>query len=88
MLLTRREDTRHVQVPGEVDVEAVLDGKVVREQLERDDVQEALEAVDGAGHADRLAPLRDVLVVLVADDDRLRLAGRDLRVRALHLGVQ
>ena len=78
----------HAQIPREVDVETVPDREVVAEQLHGDDVEQTLQAVDRARHADRLASPGDTLVVLVADDDRLRLAGRDLRVRALHLGVQ
>lgn len=61
---------------------------MVTEQLERDDVQDTLQAIDGLGHANRLAALGDALVVLVADDDRLGLARGDLRKGRLHLGVE
>lgn len=78
----------YLQVPREVDVEAVLDCQVITQQLERDDVQDTLQHITRLGHADRLRVLRHRLVVLIADDDRLRLARRDLRERALHLRVQ
>lgn len=78
----------YLQVPREVDVEAVLDRQVITQQLERDDVQNALQHITRLRHTDRLRVLRHRRVVLIADDDRLRLARRDLRERALHLRVQ
>ncbi|KAI3475145.1 hypothetical protein L1887_63506 [Cichorium endivia] len=74
------------QVAREVDVDAGSRGQVVGKQLERHDGQETLEAVDGAGHADGLHALLDVLVVVVADDDGLTLACGDLHEGGLHLG--
>lgn len=84
----KKNDKVNSQVPWEIDIEAVPNGKVIGEQLQRDDVQQALQAVDGLGHADRLAALGNAPVVLVADDDWLCLARGDLRVRGLHLGVE
>lgn len=78
----------YAQVPREVDVKSVPNSKVVAEQLHRDDVQYALQAVDGLGHPDGLATGRDAIVTLVAHDDRLSFAGSDLGERGLHLGVQ
>lgn len=78
----------HLQVPGEVNVEAVLHSEVVAEQLKRDDVEQSLETINRLGHTNRLAALRDIQVVLVANDDRLSLASRNLRVRGLDLGVK
>lgn len=77
---------RDSQVPREVDIESVLDRQVVAEQLQRDDVQQALQAVDGLRHADGFDVGRDSVVILVADDDGLRLARGDLRECGLHLG--
>ena len=76
------------QVPREVNVESILDGKVVTQQLEGDDVQDALERVARLWHADRLRALGHRLVVLVAlsDDLRLHRVRGDLRERALDLG--
>ena len=36
------------QISGTVDVEAFLQGDMVRQQLQRDDVEDALQTVDGA----------------------------------------
>ncbi len=76
------------KVTWEVDVDARRCGKVVRKELERDDSQQTLETVDGAGHTDGLHTLLDVLVVVVANDDRLALSRCDLHERCLNLGVQ
>ena len=77
-----------LQVPWEVNVESVLDSKVVREQLQRNDVQDTLQAIDRLRHPDGLHTRRDRLIVLMADNNRLRLPCRDLRKRRLDLGVQ
>lgn len=37
---------------GLLDVDTVHDSQVVREQLEGDDVDETLQAIDGVGHSD------------------------------------
>ena len=58
------------QVTREVDVEALEDSQPVGDQLERNDVEDALQDVDGLGDLDPLAVgVLELLVVLVADDD-------------------
>lgn len=76
------------KVPWKVDVDACGDGEVVREELERDDSQETLKAVDGAGDTDGLHTRLDVLVVVVANDNGLTFSRCDLHERGLNLGVQ
>lgn len=61
---------------------------MVTQQLERDDVEDTLQAVDGTGDGDRLVLLLLDRVVLAADDDRLSLAGGDLGEGRLDLGVE
>lgn len=61
---------------------------MVTQQLQRNDVEQALQTVDGLGHTDCFTTLRDTLILLSADDDRLRLTGCDLCERGLDLGVQ
>ena len=58
---------------------------MVAEELQRNDVQQALETVDGLWDADRLGGGGDRVVVVVADDDRLSLAGGYLGKGGLHL---
>ena len=62
---------------------------MVAKQLQRDDVQDPLKAVDSAGDYN-LAPasLLEHRVVIAADDDWLALAGGDLREGRLDLGVE
>jgi hypothetical protein len=62
---------------------------VVAKQLQRDDIQNALEAVHSA-RDDDLAPagLLERRVVVAADDDRLPLARGDLRQGGLDLGIE
>ena len=45
------------QVTWEVDVEALLNGQPVGNQLERDHVEQTLEAVDGLGDLDLFSVL-------------------------------
>ena len=75
------------QVTREVDVDALRNGEPVRHQLERDDVEQALEDVDGAGHLDLVGLVAGELgVARVADDDRSALACDDLLVGVERLG--
>jgi hypothetical protein len=71
-----------------LDVDAVHDGKVVGQQLEGDDVDEALKAVDGVGHSDESVVGIERVVVVVADNDGLTLSGLDLLEGRLDLGVK
>ena len=41
----------------------------VRQELERDDVDQTLETVNGLRNTDDLGPIRNSVVVLAADDD-------------------
>lgn len=76
------------EVSGEINIDALEDSKVVREELERDDVDQTLQAVDGLGDTDGLVVLDEAVITAVANDDGLTLAGRDLLERALDLGVE
>ena len=66
------------QVAREVDVEALHHGEPVGDELQRDDVEDALQDVDRLGdlYALRLGRL-EFLVALVADDDRPASSGGD-----------
>lgn len=61
---------------------------MVAQNLERDNVQQALEAVDGLGHPDSLDACGDTVVARVAQDNGLRLARGDLGKGGLDLGVE
>lgn len=67
---------------------AVPNSKVVAEQLERNDVKQALETVNGLGDANGLRVGGDSFISFVTEDNRLGLAGGDLSECRLHLGVQ
>ena len=59
------------QVTREIDVQALSDCEPIGHQLERDDVQEALQAIDGLGDLDLLGlPSLELLVVGIADNNR------------------
>jgi len=60
---------------------------MITEQLQGDDIDQALEAVDSLWHADRLDILRDSLVTFVANHDGLCLAGGYLGEGGLDLGI-
>ena len=87
---------RDSQIPREVDVEAVEDCQVVAEELEGNDVENALETVDSPGYDDRLvlpaivfvSAVIDSWVILAADDDGGTLSSGDLGQGVLNLGVQ
>jgi hypothetical protein len=75
------------QVPREVDVQALSNGKPVGHELERDDVEQTLQEVVGVRDLDLVGLLaRELLVVGVADDDGTALAGDDLLVGVEGLG--
>lgn len=57
------------EVPREVDVNACEAREVVRQKLKRDDVEEALKAVDRLGHADQAVLGRERVVAVIAEDD-------------------
>ena len=79
---------RFGQIAGEVDVEALLDREPVGDELQRDDVEQALQAVDGLGDLDALALLVGELVVVdVADDDGAAAAGNDFRLCQYYVHV-
>lgn len=82
----RSED--NVQIPREIDITAVLHSQVVAQELEGNNVQQALETVDGSGNADGLDALGDTLITLIAENDGLGLAGGDLGKGGLDLGVE
>lgn len=66
------------QVAREVDVQALSNGEPVGNQLQRNDVQETLQAVNGLWHLDPLClGWRELGIVLVADDNRSSLTGND-----------
>ncbi len=79
---------RDAQVSREVDIKALVDGEVVAKQLQGDNVEQALKAVNSLRHADSLNILRDTLIALIAYDDGLGLARGNLGERRLDLGVE
>ena len=76
------------QVTREIDVKAFVDSEVVAEQLQGDNVEQTLKAVDGLRHADSLNILRDTLIAFIAYDDGLGLARGNLGERRLDLGIE
>ena len=77
------------QIPREINVKPIHHRQVVAEQLQRDNIEDALKAVDRAGD-DNLAPagLLERRVVVAANDDWLTLAGSNLREGRLDLGIE
>lgn len=75
-----RPKKKHSQIPREINIKPVHNRQVVAKQLQRDNIQNPLEAVDRAGDYN-LAPagLLESRVVLATDDDWLTLAGSNLR---------
>jgi hypothetical protein len=69
------------QVAREIDVQALKNSEPVGNELERDDVEETLEGVDGLGDLDLLS-LRglELLIVRVADDNGLAATSNDWEV--------
>lgn len=52
-----------------LDVNSVHDREMVREKLQRDDVDQSLEAVDRLGHSNESVVGGESIVVVVADHD-------------------
>ena len=66
------------EVARKVDIEAFHNGQPVRNQLQRDDVEDALQDVDRLGHLNLLGlARRKLLVTIVADDNGLPATGND-----------
>ncbi len=61
---------------------------MITEQLQRDDIQQPLQAIYSLGNADGLGILRDAFIILIAHNDGLRFAGRDLSKGGLNFGVE
>ena len=61
---------------------------MVAEKLERNNVEESLQAVNCLRNPDGLATRRDRIVIYVANNDGLGFAGGDLRECRLYFGVQ
>lgn len=61
---------------------------MITEQLQGDDIEQALEAVDCLRHADLLDILRDSLITFIAYHDGLCLAGGNLGKGRLDLGIK
>ena len=61
---------------------------MIAEQLQGDDVEQTLEAVDRLRHADSLDILCNTIIALVAYDDGMRLAGRNLGEGGLDLRIE
>lgn len=76
------------KVAGEVHVETFTHGKPVSDQLQGNDVEQTLEAVDSLGHFD-LFRLRggEFGVIVVADDNRTAATSNNCRRISLPLPV-
>ena len=86
------KDTRvkviNAQVPREVNITSILHSQMVREDLQGDDIQQSLQAIDGFRDADRLAVGRNSGISLTAQDDRLRFPGSDLSISGLYFRIK
>lgn len=68
------------EVTGEVNVQALKDSKPVGNELERNDVEETLEAVNSLGDLNLLSLVGlELLVARVANDNGLSAASNDYR---------
>ena len=83
------QDTKHSQIPREVNVKPIHNCQVVAKQLQRHNIQNPLKAVDGGGDYN-LAPacFLERWVVIAADNDWLTLAGSNLSEGRLDLGIE
>lgn len=81
------DSNRLGKVTGHINVETLSNSHPVGHELERDDVDETLQAVDVAGDLDLVGLVSGELgIVLVADDDGSSAAGNDLLVGIERLG--
>lgn len=66
------------EVPREVNVQILSNREPVGDELQRNDVEETLENVDGLGDLNLLASLvRESLITLIADNNGTTAAGND-----------
>jgi hypothetical protein len=86
--LSQKINKGSAQISREIDVEALVDSQMVAEQLQGDDVEQTLEAVDCLRHADSLDILCDAFVVFVTYDNGMCLAGSNLGKGRLDLGIK
>ena len=66
------------QVPGEINIASILHCQVIAEELQGDDVKQALHAVDGLGNANGLRTHWDTFIAVIAQDDGLAIASGNL----------
>jgi hypothetical protein len=75
------------QVTGHIDVDSLGNGHPVGHELQRNDIDQTLQAVDIAGNLDLVSLVTwELGVVLVANDDGPSAAGNDLLVSVERLG--
>lgn len=75
------------QVPGEINIASILHRQVITEQLQRDDVQQALHTVDGLGNTNGLRACGYAFVSLIAQNDGLAIASGNLCEGGLNFGI-
>jgi hypothetical protein len=61
---------------------------MVRKDLQWDNIQQPLQAIDGFRDADRLAVRWNSFISLAAQDDRLRFSGSDLSISGLDFRIK
>jgi hypothetical protein len=84
----KQKEKKDSQIPREINVEPVVHGQVITEQLQRDDIQQPLQAIYSLGNTNGLGVLRNAVIILVAHNDGLRFASCDLGKGGLHLGIE
>jgi hypothetical protein len=76
------------QIPREINIASIFDSQMVRKNLQGDNIQQSLQAIDSFRDTDRLAVGRNGIITLITEDDRLRLARGDLSIRGLYFRVK
>ena len=80
--------SKNSQVPGEINIASIFYRQVIAEQLQGDDVEQALHAIDGLGNANGLRTHWDTFVAVIAQDDGLAIASCNLGEGGLDFGIQ
>jgi hypothetical protein len=85
---SRSVTSNNSQIPGEINVASILHRQVIAEQLQGDDVQQALHTVNSLGNTDCLRARGDALVTIIAQDDGLAITSGNLGEGGLDFGIQ
>jgi hypothetical protein len=76
------------QVSWEIDVDSCCNGKMIREELKRNNCKKTLQAIDCSRDSNSLCICSNILIVVVANDNGLTFTSSNLHESRLYLWIE